>query len=54
MILEIPFFQKYFHTINMGLPEWGMVIISVALVIFAEEMRKLLRRRKTALKQHNA
>ena len=54
MILEIPFFQKYFHTINMGLPEWGMVFISVALVIFAEEMRKLLRRRKTALKQHNA
>lgn len=46
IIIEVPYFEKYFHTTTTGPTEWLIVLFSCVFVIAAEETRKLLRRKK--------
>ncbi len=45
-ILYLPLFQKVFRTTGLNLNEWGIVIGAGVLVLFVEEMRKLIWRMK--------
>lgn len=42
-LIEIPFFQQYFHTTNLDATEWLTVAGGTILVIIAEELRKFIR-----------
>ena len=46
LIVEIPFFEQYFHTTFLGGLEWIIVLGSVVLVILAEEIYKIIKNRR--------
>jgi magnesium-transporting ATPase (P-type) len=50
IIIYTPFFQKIFQTTGLGLKEWGILFVFMAIVFFLEELRKALSR-KRALSQ---
>lgn len=41
-IIYVPFFQKIFNTIGLGLREWGILFGFMIIVFFLEELRKKL------------
>lgn len=47
ILVEVPFFQKFFHTAALDGVEWLMVGVSFILMIMAEEIRKLIKHRHT-------
>ncbi len=47
-LVYIPFFQKTFNTIGIGLKEWGMLAAFMLVIFFLEELRKKLIRRRPA------
>jgi magnesium-transporting ATPase (P-type) len=43
-IIYIPFFQKIFNTIGLGMQEWGILFVFMVIIFFLEELRKKLSR----------
>jgi len=50
-MVEMPFFQHYLHTTALSLTDWIIIIGSASIIIFMEEIRKLLARKKIAIQQ---
>lgn len=46
VIVEVPFFQTYFHTAHMDLDEWLVVFVATIGIIVAEEIRKFIKHRR--------
>jgi len=46
LIVEIPFFEQYFHTTFLGGLEWIIILGSVVIVILAEEIYKMIKNRR--------
>ena len=46
IIVEVPLFQKYFHTVHLGMAEWLLLIVCSVAIIFIEEIRKFIIRKK--------
>ncbi len=46
IIVEVPFFEKYFHTTHLDSAEWTVVGFATVIVILAEEIRKFIKHRR--------
>jgi len=45
-VVEIPFFQQYFHTVNPDASEWAVIGFCTILIVAVEEIRKWFLNRK--------
>ena len=43
-VVEVPFLQAAFSTRSLDLTHWAVVIVMASLVLWVDELRKLVRR----------
>jgi len=46
LIVEIPFFEKYFHTTALGILEWVLILAGALAIILVEEIYKIVKKRR--------
>lgn len=50
-MVEIPFLQKYLHTVHLDFYDWGLIVGSSLIVLLMEEIRKIFVRKKLAAQE---
>lgn len=46
-VVEVPFLQAAFSTTSLDLTQWAVVIVMASLVLWVDELRKLISRLMT-------